>query len=92
MSDRTKTYIVYPIGNQIVICGSVEKAVHFLKTDVPKNWTVEVWDGKHSDIQNGDRFLADAKRLELVATMEAVEREHKQRMDSLKKQLAELSQ
>lgn len=92
MSQPPKTYVIYPINTSTVICGSVEKAVHFLKTDVPANWIVEVWDGKHSNIQNGERFLADAKRLDLVATIEAVEREHKQRMDSLKKQLAELSQ
>lgn len=92
MSESSHIYVVFPAGNQSVIYRSVEEVIQFLECDDPRNWGVETWDGKHSMVQDGKIFLADNKRRELEATIQAVEREHNQRMANLKAQLAALSQ
>lgn len=92
MSESPLLYIVFPAGNQSVIYRSVEEVIQFLECDDPRNWGVETWDGKHSMVHDGKAFLADNKRRELEAILQAVEREYRERVANLKAQLAALSQ
>lgn len=83
-------YIIVPAGANAIVYDRVEMVKQFLHGESYADWNVVTFDGKREVVQSGKDWLAGYRRVELLATIEAVEREHKARLAKLHEELAAL--
>jgi len=83
-------YIITPSGANCIVYDRVEMVQQFLHGESYAEWNVVTYDGKREIVQSGKEWLAGYRKVELLATIEALEREHKSRLAKLHEELATL--